>query len=145
MTADFAYGGDQLMSTKIHGGYDGYTPEGSPRVDWDVTTSYAYDANGRLTKEDLAVTSMSKTFAAKPIGALRDEVAKFYLSMRPKRPVENISRVGDLCGTNGSLLIGNPIDLRPFYAVSPNTSMIIPFGVNKATVTFTYPESYKPK
>src|SRR5205085_6881821 len=55
MTADYAYSGDQLMSTKIHGGYDGFTPEGSPRVDWDVTTAYNYDANDRLANEEISV------------------------------------------------------------------------------------------
>jgi len=145
MSDNYAYSGDQLMRTKIHGGYDGFTQEGSPRVDWDVTTAYSYDANGRLIKEDLNVTSLSKTFAAKPIGAWRDEVNKLYPSMRAKRPVENVSRVGDLCGTNGQMLVGNAIDLRPFYTLSPNTAMQIPFGVAKATVTFTYPESYRPK
>jgi len=145
MTADFAYGSDALQSVKIHGGYDGYTPEGSPRVDWDANVAYTYDANGRLVKEDLSVASMSKTYAQKPSGPWRDEVAKLYTSMRAKRPIENVARRGDVCGTNGTMILGNYIDLRPFYAMSPNLMMQVPFGVTKASVSFTYPDAYRPR
>src|SRR5207245_5833743 len=98
---------------------------------------------GRLAKEDLAVTSMAKTYTQKPIGNARDEISRIYPAMRARRPLENVARVGDLCATNGNLILGNPIDLRPFYALSPNVAMMIPFGVAKASVTFTYPESFK--
>ena len=63
--------------------------------------------------------------------------------MRVKRPIENVLRTGDICGTNGNLILGNPIDLRPFYAMSPNVSMLVPLGVTTETVSFTYPDSYK--
>jgi hypothetical protein len=66
-----------------------------------------------------------------------------YIGMRARRPVENALRLGDLCGTSGALLLGNMIDLRPFYAMSPNLAIQLPYGVTKAAVSFTYPESYK--
>jgi len=144
MTADYTYGSDALQSVKIHGGYDGFVAEGSPRVDWDAGVAYTYDANGRLTKEDLTLNSLTKTYAQKPSGPWRDEVAKLYTSMRAKRPVENVMRTGDLCGTNGNLFLGNAVDLRPFYLMSPSAAMQLPFGVTKATVTFTYPDAYRP-
>ncbi len=143
MTADYAYANEGLVGVKIHGGYDGYLPEGSPRVDWDATVVYTYDAAGRLAKEELAIVAFNKIYKEKPIGAYRDEVAKLYAGMRARRPIENASRTGDLCGTSGTLLIGNMIDLRPFYAMSPNLAMQLPYGVTRAAVTFTYPESYK--
>lgn len=143
MTADYAYANDALIGAKIHGGYNGYQVEGSPRVDWDAAVAYSYDAAGRLTKEELTLVSFNKTYAQKPIGGYRDEVLKLYIGMRARRPIENLPRSGDLCGTSGTLLLGNMIDLRPFYAVSPNLAIQLPYGVTRAAVSFTYPESYK--
>jgi len=139
MTADYAYANNVPSSAKLHGGYDGTIVEGSPRVDWDATVTWSYDAAGRLAKEDLAVIGFNKIYTQRPTGALRDEISKLYPSMRVRRPIETIARSGDLCGSAGAMLLGNPIDLRPFYAVSPNTSMLLGFGVTKATVAFTYP------
>jgi hypothetical protein len=59
--------------------------------------------------------------------------------MRVKKPVESILRVGDACATSGNALLLNAIDLRPFYAMSPNLTFALPAGVTKATVTFGYP------
>ncbi|HEY2324610.1 MAG TPA: tetratricopeptide repeat protein [Thermoanaerobaculia bacterium] len=139
-TADFTYTGDQLTTAKYHGGYDGFQTEGAPHVDWDAAATYTYDANGRLKSEDLSVASFNKTYTQKPVGEWRDEVSKLYVDWRVKKPIESLARRGDLCETNGSLVVGNPIDLRPFYALSPNLAMQIPFGVVRASVTFTYPE-----
>jgi hypothetical protein len=36
-------------------------------------------------------------------------------------------------------MLGNPIDLRPFYAITPNLAMVLGTGITRATVTFTYP------
>ena len=143
MTADYLYDGDTLTTAKIRGGYDGYVPEGSPHVEWTTNVVFTYDPNGRLAKEDLAVASMTKTYTKKAYGNLRDEVQRIYPSMRWNRPIENVIRTGDVCGTNGNLLLGNPIDLRPFYALSPNTAFMIPYGVARANVSFTYPESFR--
>jgi tetratricopeptide (TPR) repeat protein len=138
VAADYTYSGDALAGVKIKGGYDGVATEGSPHVEWQAATTYAYDA-GRLMKEELAVTSFTKEYKEKPQGNERDEVASLYPTMRVKRPIENVARVGDLCAKSGTTVVGNPIDLRPFYAMSPNLAMLLPFGVTKATVTFTYP------
>lgn len=143
MTADYTYANDAVSLVKIRGGYDGYAPEGSPHVDWDASVAYTYDASGRVVKEDLALNSLNKIYTQKPIGAYRGEISKVYIGMRARRPVENALRLGDLCGTSGTLLLGNMIDLRPFYAMSPNLVIQLPYGVTKAAVSFTYPESYK--
>jgi tetratricopeptide (TPR) repeat protein len=143
MTADYTYVNDALTAVAIKGAYDGFTVEGLPRVDWNANVAYTYDTNARVTKEDLTIVSMTKTYMAKPYGAARDEVNRLYPAMRVKRPIENVLRTGDVCGTNGNLLLGNPIDLRPFYAMSPNVAMLVPLGVTTETVSFTYPDSYK--
>ena len=138
MTADYTYQNDALASVTVKGGYEGYPAEGAPKTDWQATIGYTYDANGRVTREELAVTSLEKTYTQKPDGALRDEVNRIYTGMRVKRPIENVQRVGDVCAASGSTLLTNPIDLRPFYALSPNLAMQLPNGVTRAVVTFTY-------
>jgi Flp pilus assembly protein TadD/ribosomal protein L40E len=143
MTADYTYTNDALTAVAVKGGYDGYVVEGQPRVDWTANVAYTYDQNARVTKEELSVASMSKTYMAKPQGAARDEVNRLYPTMRVKRPIENVLRTGDVCATNGNLMLGNQIDLRPFYAMSPNVAMLVPYGVTQETMTFTYPDSYK--
>ncbi len=143
MTADYVYQNDVLTAVNVRGGYEGFPTEGAPKTDWTSAVAYTYDALGRITKEDLAVTSFSKTYMQKPQGALRDELSHLYLSWRARRPIENMLRSGDLCGTSGSLLLSNPIDLRPFYAMSPDLAIAIPPGVARASVTVTYPDSFK--
>jgi tetratricopeptide (TPR) repeat protein len=143
MTADYAYQNDVLTAVKIKGGYEGYVVEGSPHVDWQAAIAYTYDSASRVVKEDLAMTSFNKMYNVKPYGAQRDELGRIYPTMRVKRPLENVSRSGDLCATAGNLLLGNPIDLRPFYALSPNLAMQIGYGVARASVSFTYPDAFK--
>jgi tetratricopeptide (TPR) repeat protein len=142
MTADFAYANDALASVNLHGGYEGYPAEGKPKTDWAATVTYAYDDKARVAKEELAVTSFTKTYDQKPQGALRDDINRLYPTMRVKKPIENFQRVGDLCATSGSLNLGNAIDLRPFYAMSPNLAIALQNGITRAVVTFTYPEGY---
>jgi tetratricopeptide (TPR) repeat protein len=145
MTADFAYANDVLSSVNLRGGNEGYPAEGKPKTDWAATIGYAYDEKGHVAKEELAVTSFTKTYDQKPNGALRDDVNRLYPSMRAKRPIENVQRIGDLCATSGTLNLGNAIDLRPFYALSPNLAIALQNGVTKAMVTFTYPDAYTAK
>lgn len=140
MTADFAYASDTLDSATIRGGYEGFPAEGKPKSEWTAAVDWTYDEKGRLAKEELTVTSMTKTYEQKPLGALRDEVQRLYPSMRARRPIENVQRVGDLCATSGALTLSNPIDLRPFYTMSPNLGLALQNGIMKAIVTFTYPE-----
>jgi tetratricopeptide (TPR) repeat protein len=144
MTADYQYSGEQLSAVVIKGGYEGFLAEGAPKTDWSAAIAYTYDDKGRVAKEELSLASLNKTYQQRPHGELRDETNRLYVSMRPKRPIENVHRVGDLCATQGNLLISNPIDLRPFYVVSPNLAIALQNGVTRAVVSFTYPDSYVP-
>ena len=139
MTGDFAYQNDLLTSVAIKGGYEGFVPEGKPKTDWTANVVYTYDDKARVAKEELAVTSFTKTYDQKAQGALRDEVNRLYTNMRVRRPIENVQRIGDLCAMSGTLSLGNAIDLRPFYAMSPNLAIALQNGIMKAVVTFTYP------
>lgn len=144
MTADYAYANDALTAVNVRAGYEGYSAEGKPKTEWAATVSYAYDDHARVAKEELAVTSFTKTYDQKPQGALRDDISRLYPSMRVRKPIENIQRIGDLCATSGGLNLANAIDLRPFYAMSPNLAIALQNGITKATVTFTYPDGYVP-
>jgi tetratricopeptide (TPR) repeat protein len=145
MTGDYVYANDVLTAVNIRGGYEGYPAEGKPKVDWTATVAYTYDDKSRVLKEELAVTSFTKTYDVKPHDTLRDDINRLYPGMRVKRPIENLLRTGDLCATAGSTNLGNAIDLRPFYAISPNLAIALPNGVTKAVVTFTYPDAYAVK
>ncbi|MDQ3283265.1 MAG: tetratricopeptide repeat protein [Acidobacteriota bacterium] len=138
MTADYAYANDALASVTIHGSYEGFAAEGKPKTDWTANVAYTYDEKLRLTKEELTVSSLNKTYDAKPQGALRDDVQKLYPTMRVRRPIENVERSGDLCASAGATALGNAIDLRPFYAMSPNLAIALAPGVTRAVVSFTY-------
>ena len=139
MTADVTYANDLLSAVKITGGYEGTVVEGSPTTNWTANIAYAYDGSSRVAKEDLTVTAYSKMYKAKPYGAQRDEVNKLYDRMRVNRPIENMLAAGDRCATSGTTILGNAIDLRAFYAITPNLAMPLGPGVTRATVTFTYP------
>lgn len=145
MRADYSYQNDDLASVKVRGGYDGFVVEGSPHVEWQVAVTNTFDAGGRLTKEDLTLSSFAKTYTAKPYGAERREIAAIYPTMRVKRPIEDLARKGDLCAMSGNLYLGNPIDLRPFYAISPDLAIQLEYGVARATVSLSYPDSFKPR
>jgi hypothetical protein len=134
MAADATYDGDALMGITIKGGYEGYVPEGAPKTEWQANVAYTYDDQRRVATEELTVTSLAKTYMQKPIDSLRDEIGRLYPGMRVKKPVEAIQRLGDFCAP----MLANSIDLRPFYALTPNLSMQLPNGVTKAVVTFTY-------
>jgi tetratricopeptide (TPR) repeat protein len=138
MTADYAYDGDALMAANITSGYEGFPAEGSPAASWSATVNYTYDDAKRLTSEELNVTSQTKIYNVKAHGELRDEINRLYPTMRVKKPIEGLARTGDLCVASGAASLANPIDLRPFYTLSPNLAMQLPMGVTKAVVTFTY-------
>lgn len=144
MKADFAYQNDLLIGANVSGGYEGFVAEGAPKTQWAASIGWTYDDAGRLAREELTVTALEKTYQQKAHGELRDELERLYPTMRVKKPIENVSRAGDLCGTSGSLLLTNMIDLRPFYTLSPNLAVALPNGVTRAMVSFTYPASYKP-
>ena len=144
MSATYQYGADGVATgATLEGGYTGYEAEGEPTVKWVGTVAWTYDEGGRLKNEELAITSYDKTYADRPHGALRDDTTRLYVSMRPRRKLDNVMRVGDLCATAGTRLLGNQIDLRPFYTLSPNLAMVLPFGVVRSSTAFTYPDSFK--
>lgn len=137
--ATYVWQDDQLQSVNLTGGYRGFVAEGAPDTNWAATITYAYDENKRVTQEELTVTAFTKTYTQKAQGALRDEVGRLYSNMRVKKPIETLPRSGDLCATAGNAFLSNPIDLRPFYAMSPNLAIALPNGVTRVVVTFTYP------
>lgn len=143
MTADATYANNNLSALKIRGGYSGTVVQGSPRLDWEANITYAYDENDRLTKEELILTSMTKTYTERPYGAERQEIGTLYQDMRVRKPVEHMLSAGDRCGISGTQVLSNPVDLRPFYALTPNLEIVLPNGVTRASVSFTYPDSYK--
>lgn len=143
-TADFAYVNDRLSTVSIKGGYQGFPAEGEPKTEWNANIVYAYDEAGRLAKEELAVAALNKTYTKKAAGALRDEIARLYTGMRVGKPVQNAYQFGDRCAMLGTFILGNEIDLRPFYVLSPNLAIALQGGVTRAVVTFTYPASYVP-
>ncbi|HYR28615.1 MAG TPA: tetratricopeptide repeat protein [Thermoanaerobaculia bacterium] len=146
MTADYNYDANDLLQTvTIKGGYEGFLAEGAPKTDWNATIAYTYDEKSRVAREELSLASLTKTYQQRPHGELREEVGKLFGGMRVKKPLENIHRTGDLCATSGSLLLSNQVDLRPFYALSPNLNIALQNGVTRAVVTFTYPDSYAVK
>jgi tetratricopeptide (TPR) repeat protein len=138
MTADVTYSNGFPAAIKFSGGYEGTVVEGSPSTSWTASVARAYDPSSRLAKEELNVTSFSKTYKQKPYGAERDEVNQLYDRMRVGRPIENVLVLGDRCAMSGTTILGNPIDLRPFYAVAPELATALTSGITRATVTFTY-------
>jgi Flp pilus assembly protein TadD len=143
MTADVTYANNNLSALKIRGGYNGTVVQGSPRLDWEANITYAYDTNDRLTKEELSLASMTKTYTERPYGAERQEIGTLYQDMRVRKPIEHITSAGDRCGISGTQVLGNPVDLRPFYALTPNLAIVLGNGVTRASVSFTYPDSYR--
>jgi len=142
VTAEMTWDSTHLVSARIRGGYDGYSREGSPQVRWEGAAIFSYDAGGRLSKENFALESATKTYMVRPQAAIHDEIYRIYPSMRTKKPLD-ILKTGDLCATAGSTQLGNMVDLRALYALSPNLAIALPFGVTKVTVNMTYPENFK--
>ena len=142
-SADYLWESGKLAGATIKGGYDGFVSEGSPRTEWQVAIVNSFDESGRVAKEDLTVTSFSKTYMTKPVGPEREQVKAMYPAMRVKRPLPDLLQTGDLCGVSGGRYIANFIDLRPFYAISPNLNLVLPNGVTRATVTLAYPSTFK--
>jgi len=143
LTAVPMYASDLLIGMKLRGGYSGTLVQGLPRVDWEANVVYTYDGDARLTKEELTLSSMTKTYMEKPYGFERQEMAMLYPDMRVRKPIEKVLSMGDRCGLAGTTVLSNPVDLRPVYAFSPNLAIALASGITRATVSFTYPDSYK--
>jgi tetratricopeptide (TPR) repeat protein len=82
--------------TAIKGGYDGFPAEGAPHVEWVLLND--------------SVPSIIKEYTQKPFGALREEIAALYPSMRIKQPMKVQT---DFCAAG----LANRVDVRPFYAL----------------------------
>ena len=139
-TADWIYEGDRLASISLSGGYDGYPSEGAPTVSWKGKVTFTYDEKGHIQQEELTIESFEKTYAKFP-PEIRKLVERQYPTARRGKPIDLLQK-GDVCGAAGSQLIVNAIDLRAFDAWSPNLAIALPPGVTKATVSFTYPDSF---
>ncbi|HET7436199.1 MAG TPA: tetratricopeptide repeat protein [Thermoanaerobaculia bacterium] len=140
MNADYAYQNGALLGAKITGGYEGFAPEGSPTVRWEANVTDSYDDAARVTKEELNVTSFTKMYTQKPQGALRDELnAQYQGGVQVKKTLTAPLKTGDICASNGlSGTLTNAIDLRPFYVMLPNLSIVLPAGITKSVVSYTY-------
>ncbi len=141
VSADYTWGAARINSITFSGRYNGFRAEGTPSVEWRGTLTFGYDTKGRLEREEFTISSFTKTYTEKPESHTRKLVKDLYPSVKYKKPM-NIIRSGDLCGTAGNLRLGNQVDLRPFYTISPSFATQLPFGVAKMTIDYTYPESY---
>lgn len=141
-TATYIWQGDRLDRVAFQGGNEGFTLEGKPKTAWTASLTWVYDDLGRTTKETFEITSYQKTYTERPRGPMRKDVKRMYPQYRPGRPTD-ILRKGDLCAIVGNRYVGNAIDLRPFHSISPNLAVLIPFGVVKISVDYTYPAEFK--
>ncbi len=141
MTATYQYNAERLAGVQFVGGYTGFRPEGVPVVEWNARLVFGYDDKGRLLKEEFNVDSFTKNYTDKPDSETRKLIKEIYPSFKPKRPMD-VMRTGDLCGMAGNRRLGNPIDLRPFYTISPSFPTLLPFGTQRMTIDYTYPDDY---
>jgi tetratricopeptide (TPR) repeat protein len=141
MTATYQYNAERLASVQFGGGYTGFKTEGLPVVEWSGKLVFSYDDKGRVEKEEFTVDSFTKNYTEKPASETRKLVKEIYPSFRPSKPMDVI-RSGDLCGMAGNRRLGNQIDLRPFYTISPSFPTLLPFGTQRMTIDYTYPDDY---
>lgn len=142
VTADYTYQNGELSSVRFKASSEGARPEGLPLSSWEGTLAFFYDEGARVIREDFVVTAFTRTYREKPAGEFRDEVGKLHPGWRVDKPVNILTR-GDLCRLDGTTLVANHIDLRPFYTISPSITTLLPPGATKMTVTYTYPEGFR--
>lgn len=121
----------------IKGGYIGYKPEGTPRVDWDVSVMRQFDDAGRLMREELQVGSYVKTWSSKPSGPIGSQLRPIYKTLKPKRPLD-LKAAGDFCGQSGIDRMEEPIDLRALYTLSPALALRLQPGITRVVVDYTH-------
>lgn len=138
--ATYTYEGESLVAAQIKGGYDGYKVEGFPQVRWEAALTRKFDSNARLLREELAVTSFQKTYAAKPQGKISDEVRRVYQKLKPRRPLD-IRATGDVCGFAAGRALDEAVDLRPLFIVSPAVAVRLSPGDAHVTVDYTYADN----
>ena len=138
-SATYTYTADVATSVHFTGGYDGYRVEGFPQTRWDATLNRTLDSSGRLTREDLLVTSFQKTWNGKPQGTVSDEVRRYYTNLKVRKPTD-MKASGDVCAFDGGKAVEEPIDLRPFFVVSPAVAVRLARGDTRVVVDYTYSE-----
>jgi hypothetical protein len=138
VTGDYVYENDRLLRVDLKGGYDGYPTEGAPKARWTGQIAFTYDANGAVQQEELTIQTHEKTYQAKVPGKLFDQLETFYPGFRGK-VAQNILPKGDVCTRVGTRWVTDLIDLRAFDTWSPNLAVVLPLGVTRAVVSFTYP------
>ena len=141
-TATYVYGDARLESVNLVSTYTGFELEGAPQVEWKGTMRFSHDGQGRVTKEEFTLDSYTKTWTKKPFGPLRNQLEGTYTSMRVKKPLD-IMKTGDICTSAGPRLVGNQVDLRPFYTIAPDLAVALPLRTSKVVVTLTYPPDFK--
>lgn len=138
-SATYTYSGDALTAARFTGGYEGYRVEGFPQTRWEATMSRTIDTSGRLTHEDLSVTSFQKVWSGKPQGVVSDEVRRYYTTLKVRKPTD-VRMLGDVCAFNGGGVVEEAIDLRPFFVVSPALAVRLARGDTRVVVDYVYAE-----
>ena len=111
---------------KINGGYEGFRAEGSPKTDWQATVAYTYDAERAWRRKSSRSPSFTKTYEQKPYGALRDDINSSTPHARPKRPIENVPRTGDLCAHRPAPRSSATRSTCARSTRSPNLAIVLP-------------------
>jgi tetratricopeptide (TPR) repeat protein len=137
-TATYKYAGENLVAVDFKSEATGYEPEGNPSTVWEAELSFAYNDAGQIEKEEFTLNSHQKTLRKRPSEPWRSAVEQVYPSLRARRPYD-VLRQGDICAIAGGRRLGNPIDLRPFYSVSPSLPAVLPFGVTRMVTSYSYP------
>lgn len=140
--ATYQYEGDLLVSIAFSGGNDGFNFEGLPKTTWTANLLFRRDDKGRITSEVFDVDKYEKVVTQRPERQIDTVFDRSYPGWRRNRPIDLRSR-GDFCGIIGSKLIGNMIDLRPFYSVAPSIATQLSFGVTRIETSYTYPSSFE--
>ncbi len=138
-SATYTYSGDAMTAAHFTGGYDGYRVEGFPQTSWEATLSRTFDSTGRLTREDLSVTSFQKVWGGKPQGTVSDEVRRYYTNLKVRKPTD-IRTLGDVCAFSAGNVVEEAIDLRPFFVLSPALAVRLARGDTKVVVDYAYAE-----
>lgn len=134
-TTSYTHGDYGVTSALVRGGYDGAGAEGAPKVQWEATVSRQFDASGRLLKEEVVVGSFQKTWMTKPAGPIGTQVRTIYAGLKPKR-VMDVRAIGDFCGQSEGERLGEPIDLRSLYTLSPALALRLDPGVSRVVVDY---------
>lgn len=141
MSADYVYEGERLARVDLSGEIKGFSYEGHPATSWRGPLVFNYDSSGRVTSEVFTVEEFTKVVTERPERKWDRLFDRVYPGWRRNRPIELVNRA-DYCGVEGSRLVSNRIDLRPFYSISPSMAMVLENGVARVEVTYTYPSGF---